>query len=200
MAKIIIWIWIIVPLCARFTTIFYHMFSCACTAVVIWHGLSQNAGDLLLSSNYTAGVSSYTKWKEHPFCKYIKYLGVIFDRTITWRLHIKTIKAKAFRAFITSYSLFKSERLSTSIKSTFHKALIRSIMTYVVPPGNLWQISIYCNWSACKTRFFAPQTLFQGAHQSKNCIRLNILYINVYTGCGKLAFLFLPTAQFKKGS
>jgi hypothetical protein len=43
------------------------------------------------------------------------------------------IEAKAFRTFIRIYSLFKSERLNANIKLTLHKALIRSVMTYVCP-------------------------------------------------------------------
>jgi hypothetical protein len=43
------------------------------------------------------------------------------------------IKAKAFRTFIRVYALFKSERLSTNIKLTLHKALIRSVMTKACP-------------------------------------------------------------------
>jgi hypothetical protein len=39
------------------------------------------------------------------------------------------MKAKAFRTSIRVYALFKSERLGTNIKLTFHKALIRSAMT-----------------------------------------------------------------------
>jgi hypothetical protein len=48
------------------------------------------------------------------------------------------IEAKAFRTFIKIYSLFKSEQLSTNIKLTFHKALIRSIMTYACP---IWEFA-----------------------------------------------------------
>jgi hypothetical protein len=44
-----------------------------------------------------------------PFVNNVKYLGVIFDERITWRLHIDMIEAKAFRTFIRTYSLFKSE-------------------------------------------------------------------------------------------
>jgi hypothetical protein len=67
-----------------------------------------------------------------PFVNQVKYLGVIFDKSITWRLHIpvKMIEAKAFRTFIRIYFLFRSERLSAKIKLTLHKALIRSVMTY----------------------------------------------------------------------
>jgi hypothetical protein len=64
---------------------------------------------------------------------YVKYLGVIFDKRITWRLHIEMIETKAFKAFIRVYSLFKSERLTANIKLTLHTALIRSVMTYACP-------------------------------------------------------------------
>jgi hypothetical protein len=41
-----------------------------------------------------------------PFINSIKYLSVIFDKKVTWRLQIEMIKAKAFRTFIRLYSLF----------------------------------------------------------------------------------------------
>jgi hypothetical protein len=65
---------------------------------------------------------------------YVKYLGVILDKRITWRLHIEMIEATAFRTFISIYSLFKSERLSANIKLTLHKAMIGSVVTYDCPP------------------------------------------------------------------
>jgi hypothetical protein len=68
-----------------------------------------------------------------PFANSVKYLGVTFDKRMTWRLHIEKIEAKAFRTFIRLYFLFKSERLSANIKLTLHKALIRSVMTYTCP-------------------------------------------------------------------
>jgi hypothetical protein len=43
------------------------------------------------------------------------------------------IDDKAFRTFITVYSLWKSGRLSANIKLTFHKALIISVTTYICP-------------------------------------------------------------------
>jgi hypothetical protein len=43
------------------------------------------------------------------------------------------IGAKAFRIFTRVYSLLKTERLSTNIKLTFHKALIWSVMTHARP-------------------------------------------------------------------
>jgi hypothetical protein len=45
--------------------------------------------------------------QNNPFVNHVKYLGVFFDKRITWRLHIEMIEAKAFRTFIRIYSLFK---------------------------------------------------------------------------------------------
>jgi hypothetical protein len=73
-----------------------------------------------------------------PFLNTVKYL---FDKRMTWRLHTETIETKAFRTFIRIYSLFKSERLSANIKLTFHKALIRSVMTYACPAREFVTIS-----------------------------------------------------------
>jgi hypothetical protein len=67
------------------------------------------------------------------FVNSVKYLCVIFDKRMTWRIHIEMIEAKDLKAFIRIYSLFKSERLSANIKLTLHKALIRSVMTYACP-------------------------------------------------------------------
>jgi hypothetical protein len=63
------------------------------------------------------------------FVSHVKYLGVIFVKRITWRLHTEMIEAKSFRTLIGIYSLFKSDRLSANIKLTLHETLIRSVMT-----------------------------------------------------------------------
>jgi hypothetical protein len=68
-----------------------------------------------------------------PFVNSVKYLGIIFDKKMAWRLHIKTIEAKAIRTFIRIYPLLKSEQLSTNFKLALHKALIRYEMTYACP-------------------------------------------------------------------
>jgi hypothetical protein len=47
------------------------------------------------------------------------------------------IEAKAIRTFFRIYFLLKSERLSTNIKLTLHKALIRSVMAYACPAWEL---------------------------------------------------------------
>jgi hypothetical protein len=68
-----------------------------------------------------------------PFVNSAEYLGVIFDRKVTRRLHIEMIEANVFRTFIRVYSLFKGDPLSGNIKLTLHKALSRSVMTYTCP-------------------------------------------------------------------
>jgi hypothetical protein len=72
-----------------------------------------------------------------PFVNHVKYLDVIVDKRITWRLHTETVEAKAFRTFIRICSLYKSECLNANIKLTLHKAPIRSVKTYVCPTWEL---------------------------------------------------------------
>jgi hypothetical protein len=71
------------------------------------------------------------------FINHVKYLSVIFDKRITWRLHREMIEDKAFRTFIGIYSLSKSERLSANIKLTLENALINSVMTSACPSWDL---------------------------------------------------------------
>jgi hypothetical protein len=73
-----------------------------------------------------------------PFVNSVKFLGVNFDKRMTWRIHIQTIEANSFRIFIKLYCLFKSEQIGANIKLTPHKALIRSIMTHAC---NAWEFA-----------------------------------------------------------
>jgi hypothetical protein len=72
------------------------------------------------------------------FVNSVKYLDVIFDKRMTWRLDIQMSETKAFRTFIRIYSPFKSERLSANIKLT----LIRSVITYACPA---WEFAAECH-------------------------------------------------------
>jgi hypothetical protein len=76
------------------------------------------------------------------FVNNVKYLGLIFNKRMIWRLHVQMMEAKAFRTFIRLCSLFKSERLSLNIKFTLHKALIRSVMNYACP---VWEFAAKCH-------------------------------------------------------
>ena len=88
-------------------------------------------------------ASPTLKGRNIPFVNQVKYLGVIFDRKNAWSILTGTIEVKTFPAFIRVFSLFKSERLSATVNLTLHKALVRCIMNYASPPGNLMQISIF---------------------------------------------------------
>jgi hypothetical protein len=96
---------------------------------------------------------SLLKWngRNIPSVNNINYLGVIFNKKITWQSQIEKIEAKAFSTFILTYCLFKSKRLNMNIKLTLHKALIR--------PCNdicLSRLGIFgryrLNCSACKAK------------------------------------------------
>jgi hypothetical protein len=54
-------------------------------------------------------------------CKNLAYFSY---KKITWRLNIEMIEGKAFGIILRVYSLFKSERLSSNMKRTLHKAII----------------------------------------------------------------------------
>jgi hypothetical protein len=42
-----------------------------------------------------------------PFASHVKYLRVIFEKRITWRLRLDVIEGKAFRVFISLFSYSK---------------------------------------------------------------------------------------------
>jgi hypothetical protein len=101
-----------------------------------WHikvNEDKDPGHILFSQTWTGWGSLTLKGRNIPFVKEVKYLGVIFDRKVTWRCHTVTIATKALRTFIRIYSLLKSERLSAKTKLTLYKVLIRSKMTYACP-------------------------------------------------------------------
>jgi hypothetical protein len=101
-----------------------------------------------------------------PFVNIVKYLGVVFDKKVTWRLYIEMMEAKAFRTLITAYSLLKSERLRAKIKFTPHKALIRSINIY-----------------ACTAWEFAVDNHLLKLHRLRNKVLGNIdVFPRRYTG------------------
>jgi hypothetical protein len=64
-----------------------------------------------------------------PFVNNAEYLSVIFNRRMTWRLHLKTTVAKAIVSYVRIHSIFKSKHLSANIKLVMYRAIIRLIMT-----------------------------------------------------------------------
>jgi hypothetical protein len=122
-----------------------------------------------------------------PFVNHAKYLGVIFDKRIIWNLHIKIIETKAFITFIRIYSLFNSERLSTNIKLTLHKALIRSVMTYACPTWKLAADTYLLKLQRLQNKVlrtignFPRCTLVRDLHMA-----FNLSYVQVYDCITKL--------------
>jgi hypothetical protein len=68
-----------------------------------------------------------------PFVNSVKYLGVTFDRRMTWRPHIKKTAAKALGTYIRTNSIFTSKHLSAHSKLIVYIALNRSKVTYACP-------------------------------------------------------------------
>jgi hypothetical protein len=109
-----------------------------------------------------------------PFVNNVKYLGVIFDKRIIWRLHTEMIEAKAFRTCIKIYSSFKSERLSANIKLTLHKAIIRFVLTYACPTWDFAADSHLLKLQRLQNRVLCTTGKFQGAPRFANCIGLSV--------------------------
>jgi hypothetical protein len=109
--------------------------------------------------------------RKNPFVNNVKYLGVIFDKRITWRLRIERIEDKAFRTFLRLYPLSKIERLTSNIKLTILKALIRSVMSYACLAWVFAAETHLC--SVWKTGFYAPLEIFRGTHLSAICMWLS---------------------------
>jgi hypothetical protein len=68
-----------------------------------------------------------------PFVNNVMYLGVTFDRMMMWRHHNERTVDKALCMYVRTCSLFRSGRLSTNIKLTLYRSLIRSVMTHACP-------------------------------------------------------------------
>jgi hypothetical protein len=113
-----------------------------------------------------------------PFVNHVKYLSVIFDERITWRLHIEMIETKTFRTFIKIYSLFKSEHLNANIKLMLHKALIRSY-AYACSIWELASENVLLILHLLQNKVLRFTKIFQGAHWSTICAQLST--IQMYT-------------------
>jgi hypothetical protein len=93
------------------------------------------------------------------------------------------IEAKASRTFIRIYSLFKSERLSTNIKLTLHKALIRDIMTYAYPAWEFAADNYVLKLQRLQNKVlrtignFPRRTPFRDLHMA---FKLSYIYIYIY--------------------
>jgi hypothetical protein len=103
-----------------------------------------------------------------PFVNNVIYLGVTFDRRMTWRHRIERTVAKVLRMYVRTYSLFRGRRLGTYIKLTLYRALFRSVMTYACPT---WE-------------YAALLEILTSAHQSVICWWLSkfLTYMTIHIG------------------
>jgi hypothetical protein len=85
------------------------------------------------SHRRTSGNFSYIERKANTYANHVKYLGVILDKKITWKVHTETIPIAALRMFLSIYPILKIERLSVGAKLIVYKALIRFMLTYACP-------------------------------------------------------------------
>jgi hypothetical protein len=74
------------------------------------------------------------------------------------------METKAFRTIIRVYSLLKNELLSVNIKSTLHKALIRTIMT-CLPHLGICGNKDLMKLQRLQNRVLCTLAIFQGSHR-----------------------------------
>jgi hypothetical protein len=142
------------------------MFSANCNVASLpWiHGQHWN-----INFKKADDVLKLNRW-DIPFVNNVTYLCVTFDRRKTWRRHAKRTVANALHMYVKTYSLFRSVCLSTNIKLTIYKALIRSVITYAshtwehVADACLLKLQLLHNRVLCDTENFT------GALQSTNCM------------------------------
>jgi hypothetical protein len=96
----------------------------------------------------------------------------ICDVEVFW-IHIRNDEAKAFRTFIPNHSLFKTQRLSSNIILTFHKALIRSVMAYACPAWGLPADAYLLNLQHLQNKVLRTTENFPTCTPTAICTRLS---------------------------
>jgi hypothetical protein len=129
----------------------------------------ENTGDLFLQKNLSPWRRTITRRTRHSLCKNVTYLGVTFDRRMTWRHHVERTAAKALRTYVRTSSLLRSGRLITNTKLTLYKALIMSVILMLVPLCSTRRTLTSWNCGACRTEYSALLEILTSAYQSVNC-------------------------------
>lgn len=77
----------------------------------------------------SGGTTTDIEWSEN-----LRYLGVIFDKTLTYKDHIQHVLKRTHTATKILYSLFnRKSRLNINNKILLYKAALRPIFTYALP-------------------------------------------------------------------
>jgi hypothetical protein len=71
---------------------------------------------------------------------------------MTRRHPIKRTVSKVFRAYVRTYSVFRSGRLSTYIKFTLYKAPVTSVTTYACPTWEYGADAHHLKWQRLQNR------------------------------------------------
>jgi hypothetical protein len=115
----------------------------------------ENASGLFLEKTWVPDDVVQLNGRDIPFVIKVTYLGVTFDRRMTWRHHMDRTVAKALRIYGRSYSVFQNGRLSKNIKLSFIKLwLVQLWLLPVHPWSMLWNFASW-NCSACRLVYSA---------------------------------------------
>lgn len=68
-----------------------------------------------------------------PFCRDVKYLGVILDSQLTWQKHIENVVRKFYKAKNDLAHLLHSKDMSIGNKMLLYKTVLRPILLYSAP-------------------------------------------------------------------
>jgi hypothetical protein len=110
---------------------------------------------------------------------HVKYLGVIFGKSITWRLYIEMTEAKALRTFVTNYSLFRIQRLSANIKLNLHRARIRSVMAYACRACELAADTYLLKFQRLQNKIFRTTENFPRCTASRDFTWLPVFLMDI---------------------
>jgi hypothetical protein len=86
----------------------------------------------------------------------------------------RNYRSQDLQSIYYKFSLFKSKRLSTNIKRTLHKALIRSVITYAYPAWEFAADIYVLKLQRLQNKFSALLAIFQGTRRSANYIKPSI--------------------------
>jgi hypothetical protein len=86
-------------------------------------------------------------------------------------------EAKVCRTFIRIYSLLKTERSSTNIKLTLHKALIRSVTIYAYPAWELAADTYLLKLQRLQNKVLRTIGNFPRCNKSAICTRRSTFHI-----------------------
>lgn len=77
-----------------------------------------------------------------PLQNSVKYLGLMLDRSLTFKPHIENASIKGLKSFRAQIPLLKTQNLNLNVKKLIYSAIVRSRLTYACP---VWSHAAYSN-------------------------------------------------------